>query len=199
MKDGDSYPINSRGYFERAKKRFSEGSEASLVYAILELRCAIEARLQEILDPHDHVPKKAKRTYKIDHLSKAISKNLCSENTGSTITVTDGDKTFVFRYIPVSLFLRKFAEKSGDYLHALKRPMDKKSWEALRSETEKAILALEENLTGNLLGPALMGAGNLCSLNIELENYKDTLPDFAKKAIGDDRGMILSVDYFEVQ
>ncbi len=198
MKDTDTYSISSRGYFERARKSFSEGSKASLIHAILELRCAIEARLQEILDPHDHVPKNVKRTYKIDHLSKAISKNLCKENIGSTITVTDGDKTFVFRYIPVSSFLKKFAEKSGDYLHALKRPIDDESWAALRLETEKAIFALEENLTGNLLGPALRGTGDLCSLNIELENYRDSLPDFAKSAMDDDRRMILSVDYFEV-
>lgn len=196
MQKADPYGISARAYLERAKKRFSEKSEDSLIYAVLELRCAIEARLQEILDPHDHIPKKAKKTYKIENLSKTVANKLCNENTGSQIIIRKGKDHFTLRYIPVSSSLRKFAQNAGDYLHAAKRPYNKETWKKLRTEVESAIKKLEENLQGNLLGPALINKDGHGVLNIELIDDDQVLPAFAKDK---NSAITISVDYFEVE
>ncbi len=41
------YGTHSRGYLARARQRLDEGSFESLFYAAFELRCGIEARLQQ--------------------------------------------------------------------------------------------------------------------------------------------------------
>lgn len=69
-----TYGISSRAYLDRAKKQFAKKSRECLIYAALELRCAIESRLQEILEPHEHISKKSKQTYRLSNLSQAITK-----------------------------------------------------------------------------------------------------------------------------
>lgn len=192
----DHYSINSRGYLDRAKKRISENTKESLIYAVLEIRCAIEARLQEILEPHDHVPKKQKKSYEIKKLSKTVTKNLCPEDVGSKITIHNGNKTYDLIYIPVSSYLRNFAQTAGDYLHAIQSVFDDKKWHEISLNVHLAIEKLEENLKGNLLGPALIKNDGLANLNIELIDNNEELSELLNKK---GKQLSLTVEYFEVQ
>ncbi len=196
MDKADHYSINSRGYLDRAKKRISENTKESLIYAILEIRCAIEARLQEILEPHDHVSKKQKKSYEIKKLSKTVTKNLCPEDVGSKITIYDDNKTYELMYIPVSSYLRNFAQTAGDYLHAIQSVFDDKKWHEVSSNIYITIEKLEENLKGNLLGPALIKNDGLANLNIELIDNNEELSELLNKK---GTQLSLTVEYFEVQ
>lgn len=192
----DRYSISSRGYLDRAKKRISENTKESLIYAVLEVRCAIEARLQEILEPHNHVSKKQKKSYEIKKLSKTVTKNLCPEDIGSKITIHDGNKTYDLLYIPVSSYLRNFAQTAGDYLHAMQSVFDDKKWHEINSNVHIAIMKLEENLKGNLLGPALLKNDGLANLNIELIDNNEELSELLNTK---GKQLSLTVEYFEVQ
>lgn len=196
MDKTDHYSISSRGYLERAKKRLCENTKESLIYAVLEIRCAIEARLQEILEPHDHVSKKLKKNYEIKKLSKTVTMNLCPEDVGSKIIIRDHNKTYELTYIPVSSYLRNFAQTAGDYLHAMQGIFDDKKWADIKSNIKTAIEKLDDNLKGNLLGPALNKNDGLANLNIELIDNNEELSELLNKK---GKQLSLTVEYFEVQ
>lgn len=192
------YGINARAYLERAKKQFRKNTNEALLYAVLELRCAIEARLQEILDPHSHVSKNEKKEYQIKKLSRVIAKKLCDPDTGTEVTVVIGRKKIVLRYIPVSSSLREFAQRAGDYLHPSQRLLDTKTWKALRSEVSTVIKNLEENLTGTLLGPILISKDGMGHMNIELIDNARAM-SIMKNAAKGKQQFSIDVSYFEVR
>ncbi len=66
------YKISSRDYLKRAKKRLDEGSLESLFYASFELRCGVEARMQEYLAAQKDVSKKKKHGWKIPKSAKSL-------------------------------------------------------------------------------------------------------------------------------
>lgn len=191
------YGISARAYLERARKQFGKNTNETLIYAILELRCAIEARLQEILDPHSHVSNNEKREYKMKKLSRVLAEKICDPDTGTEVTVVLGRRKIVLRYIPVSSSLRSFAQRAGDYLHTPKRPLDVKSWKALRSEVKTVIKNLEENLIGNLLGPILIAKNGMAHMNIELIDNARAMSAM-KKAAQKKEKFVIDVSYFKV-
>lgn len=191
------YGISSRSYLKRAKYLLSKSGNENLIYAMLELRCAIEARLQEILEPHDHISKNSKNEYRIPNLSKTIMNKLCDVDTGTKVIVTLGNEKITLCYIPVSSALRAFAQKAGNYLHAAQKPFKKEDWKKLKSDIEDAIERLEENLSGNLLGPLLLKKGGIVSMKVEL--IKDNRASaILAKAIKKSSEVIISVDYFKI-
>lgn len=55
------YGVGSRDYLRRAKDLLAQGTPAALFHAAFELRCGIEARLQEYRDAATKVAKLKKR------------------------------------------------------------------------------------------------------------------------------------------
>lgn len=192
------YGISARAYLDRAKKRYSDATNESLFYAAFELRCAIEARLQEILEPYDHVSENSKRSYQVGKLSKTVSDKLCDPDTGTKIIIQSDREEVTLRYIPVSSSLRKFAQRAGDYLHAAQKKFDEKTWENFRNEIMTAINNLEENLGGNLLGPILMDKNGEARLFIEIIDDNHPSSVFAKKLMLEKPRITIKVDYFKV-
>jgi hypothetical protein len=131
-----AYSLAVSAYLERIEGLLKEKTEARLLYAALELRCGVEARMKEYLDPLDHIPKSQKKEWAIAKLGLSI------EN-----AFRAGDKIMIFTvrfpkqntectlmYTPVSSRLQGIACRLGDYLHLPKANIVKDStwWNNLR-------------------------------------------------------------------
>lgn len=155
-----SYGIASRDYLARARAEIASGDAAHLFYAAFELRCGVEARLQEYLEPHSHVPDGRKRDWQVARLGKTVQGAFGPEKVARVIirSVDKGRTLAVLLYTPVTQELRGIADRLGDYLHAGKsvHPTDDPWWTELRTCLERGCDLLGGATTGTLLGPPLI-------------------------------------------
>jgi hypothetical protein len=68
------YRSDSRSYLARALGFLKKGRAEDLFYAAFELRCGIEARLQEYLEVQGHLSKKQKQGWRIADLGNKASR-----------------------------------------------------------------------------------------------------------------------------
>ena len=157
------YRFDSRHYQIRARRLLDKKSPEALFHAAFELRAGIEARMQEYLSAHEHVPKRHARQWRISKLGGNIERAFRMGDKIASFTVYDentGLKLTTLYYTPVTSKLRKMGERLGDYLHAIrKRPTDK-WWNQTRAYLEAVYRELETSNTGTLLGPPLRLRGS---------------------------------------
>lgn len=192
------YGISSRDYLARAKKCLNKGDHASLFYAAFEIRCGIEARMQEYLEAQKHISKKQRQGWQIAKLAKNIENTfkLGEKNAVLQILDTETNKvTFEARYTPVKQSLRKRGEKLGNILHSAKKyyPIDAPFWGGLRKDLERDIAQLEQATSGRLLGPLLLSPdGKSIDMKLEFANAKEQ--ETMKKFQANEK-IILKVNY----
>jgi hypothetical protein len=182
-----AYGIASRDYLERAVIRLTENSPESLFYAAFELRCGIEARMQEYLDAWDYIAKKRKSGWRIADLGRNIERAFRAGNTFVRLAVHDNQRDGLlvcFYHTPVTKKLRRQGEKLGNYLHSMKRyRADGDDWWAqLRTELRDVVEGLRIANMGTLLGPPVVRrATGKVQMNMELlpgRNVDSLLQDF---------------------
>lgn len=154
------YKIHSRDFLKRARKRLDEGTPESLIYAALEIRMGIEARLDRYHDAIDEFYKKVKRGWKISALEKNLDQIFKSGNKIVEIMIIDikTDKpTHLFYYTPVSKSLIKSGEKIGGLLHhnKLYKSREENWYIETKTYLEKIYLELENANKGTLIGPPI--------------------------------------------
>ena len=194
------YGVSARDYLERAKQRLSEGTLEGMFYAALELRSGVEARLQEYLEPHEHIAANRRTDWKVKNLHRTAEEAFQLGDQVARIAILDMKTRKViatFYYTPVQERLKSLAERFGDYLHAARRRRDDSDpfWVQLRAELTEAAGLLEEATTGTLLGPMLLG-GDSGETVMPLElppDERGTAAAAAKNLIGVD--LILDVSY----
>lgn len=113
-------PVTAISYLTRAQALELTGDEASLIYAALELRCGVEARLREHAAVAVGVSKKDARRYEIGKLGRTVENafGLHDELILLFVTMEDG-RACEFLYAPVTRRLQDIAKCCGDYLHAM--------------------------------------------------------------------------------
>lgn len=159
---GVPYGIRSRDYLVRALARLSSGSDEALFYAAFELRCGIEARIQEYLEGSKVATKKIKQGWSIAQLSKAGEKAyLNGPRIQRLAQERAGRVSAVLYYTPVGEALSLNGKKLGNYLHALQTSPNQKDgwWDAFRTLLSDTADRLVVANTGTLLGPALLKRG----------------------------------------
>jgi hypothetical protein len=185
-----SYGIASRDYLERAVIRLSENSPESLIYAAFELRCGIEARMQEYLHAWDYIGKKQKSGWRITELGRNIERAFRSGNTFVRWAVHNNQKDCLlvcFYHTPVTKKLRGQGEKLGNYLHSMKRYRadDDDWWTQLRTELRDVCRGLRIANMGTLLGPPVMSrATGKMQMNMEVppgRNVDSLLQDMMRQ------------------
>jgi hypothetical protein len=131
------------------------------LYAALELRLGIEARLHEYLDAADEVATLKKRGWQVSQLAKNIDHvfKLGEKIASFAVLGEEGEpprRTFL--YTPVSRRTRQIAERLGDYLHFTPRfaPRKEAWWQELHDLVEEGIRGLDVATTGTLLAPPLL-------------------------------------------
>jgi hypothetical protein len=156
-----SYEITSRDYLKRALAQIAEESEQALFYAAFELRCGIEARMQQYLRAWNEIFEKKKQKVKewqIDKLARDIEAAFKTGNRLIRIGARDKDSKELmvcFYHTPVTSSLRTKGKKLGDVLHAMKehRTSDDTWWEKFRTELAETAAELRIANIGTLLGP----------------------------------------------
>jgi hypothetical protein len=195
------YRCGSRAYLNRARELLKTESFESLFYAAFELRCGIEARMQECLEVAEDISEKKKKGWKIAHLGKNIQKAF---KVGDKIVqLTFQDKTSTKRctvyYTPVTVKLQKQGQQLGDYLHAIKkfRKADDPWWTSFKTLLEETCEGLTLATKGTLFGPLLLGPdGKTTKLYHEMEI--DLLADEMILAISSDgENFYLNIQYLD--
>ena len=182
------YRIHSRDYLHRARQRLDEGTAESLFYAAFELRCGIEARMQQYLEAQSHISNKMKKGWQIAQLAKNIEKAFKSGDKIVEFAIYDREtETFldVLYYTPVNAKLRKMGEQLGDYLHAMKiyRPSNDPWWAKARNFFEDVYAQLQKANFGTLLGVPLLNPQTKM-MNMSAEPAENESTDSMLQRIG---------------
>jgi hypothetical protein len=168
----EPYDATSFGYLRQARLRLADETNEALFYAAFELRCGIEAKLQEHLDVLDDLAKHKKQGWKIKQAGHEIEKAFA---TGHKVIeyriVGEGEKfSFSLFYTPVTPRTQKAAERLGELLHAMRlsRANDERWWNRTRSFLVETADALTDVNRGTLSGPILQSATHKGTLNFFL-------------------------------
>ena len=154
-----SYGVHSRDYLRRARFRLDQTTHEALFYAAFELRCGVEARMQQYLETQLKIDKKLRIGWRIADLSKQLQKRFKLGDKAAEILVLseDGANYFAtFYYTPVTSKLKNMAERLGEHCHAAKYyGPDDPWWNRFRSYLEDVYSELSMANRGSLLGPPL--------------------------------------------
>lgn len=133
-----TYSVAPSDYAARAQALRKAGDTPSLVYAALELRCGIEARLQQHAAVAVGVSKSQATQWEIKKLARTLDQAFGLGDSILLVFVNMNDgRSCQFMYAPVSSRLQEVGKRCGDYLHAL-RP-DRTSTEGFWAELRKLI------------------------------------------------------------
>lgn len=155
-----AYSLAVSAYLERIEDLLKDKTEASLLYAALELRCGVEARMKEYLDPLDHIPKSQKKEWAIPKLGLSIKNTFRTGDKIMLFTVRSPKQNAecTLMYTPVSSRLQDIACRLGDYLHLPKANIVKDSswWKNLRELIHEGYGELLLANSGELIGLPLL-------------------------------------------
>ena len=160
-----AYRTGSRDYLKRAKALRAAENIDALLYAALEIRCGIEARLHEYLDGAAKVATVKKGHWQIRLLAREVEGvfDIYSKPVQIIFTHPETNEEVKIEYTPVTAELRKIGEKLGDFLHytADHKLASKAFINRLTSLIDEGIKGLEFSTRGSLLGPPRgSGPGN---------------------------------------
>jgi hypothetical protein len=192
------YGTSSRDYLARAKHCLKESDRSFLFYAAFEIRCGVEARMQEYLEVQEHISKKKRQGWKVAQLARNIEDAFRIGQKDAVVLVRDPVSKEVLlevRYTPVKKSLHKRSETLGNYLHSAKKlhPSDSPFWDQFRRELELAVAELEHANSGNLLGPMLLCPNGEIDMKLELPNNEAS--QWAKKLLFKGAQKVLEVRY----
>ncbi len=155
-----TYAVASADYVERMKTLLDDGTQASLIYAALELRCGVEARLREYVETIEHIPKNQKKEWAVAKLGRSIE---TAYRTGDkimifTIIFPEDGAQLQLMYTPVFKRLQDIANRLGDYLHVPKFDVADNHawWQQLRKQLAEAYPLLLLATSGELIGLPLI-------------------------------------------
>jgi hypothetical protein len=155
----NSYGISSTAHLRRALGQLADGSQASLFYAAFELRCGIEARLQDYLDAQRQTSKWKKQGWKIVAAAKELERTfrVGVKIVEAGVLDESGQMRFALYYTPVGRQLRDSGAKLGNVLHALRKPHDDEDewWTDTRRWLQQIAGDLAVANQGTLLGPVV--------------------------------------------
>src|SRR5437868_1863709 len=154
-----TYDATSYGYLRRASRRLADGTKEALFYAAFELRCGIEAKLQEHLDVLEDLAKHKRKGWKIRQAGHEIEKAFATGHKVLEYRVVGEGERFSFSlfYTPVTPSTQKAAERLGELLHAMtiSRSNEDLWWNRTRSFLIETANALADVNRGTLSGPIL--------------------------------------------
>jgi hypothetical protein len=119
-----TYDASVEGYLKRCKEHRDAGTLRDLLYAALELRLGVEARLAESVQAVEGLTVAQRRQWKVVHLANTLQAAKWSK--GDDILVMlyrlkDPEETVELHYFPVTKRLTDTVGRLGDFLHRNKR------------------------------------------------------------------------------
>lgn len=195
-----SYSSASKAYLDRMKSRLEEGTKEALIYAALELRCGVEARLKEYIETIEHIPKSQKKEWAVAKLGRSLES---AYRTGDkimifTIRLHENSGEIQLLYTPVTKRLQDIANRVGDFLHAVRHELVSTGdwWKELRDLLDEAYPLLKLANAGQLVGlPLLHRPTNTTTMRVVFEGEDDRSALIAKLAKGETH--VISVQYID--
>jgi hypothetical protein len=158
-----AYKTSVEDYIERISTLRRTGDDASLLYAALELRCGIEAKLRENVWQLKSANKTQRREYKASKLGKTIEESFKSGDNMMLLSVICEQLNICvqLKYFPVSSRLQKIHDELGDFLHhpLWKEKEVERWWERLRALVKEGYGELQIAAAGELLVMPVNTAG----------------------------------------
>lgn len=151
-------PVSASSYLARAQELRKRNDKASLIYAALELRCGVEARLQAYVSVARGVSKRQAEEWRIKNLVRTLEGAFGLGDSMLLVFVTMGDgRACQFIYAPVTSRLQEIAQRCGDCLHALppERVASPEFWSDLRSMVTEGCGLLELACASEILRPTV--------------------------------------------
>jgi len=154
------YKIGTRDFLWRARKKLDENVPESIIYAALELRMGVEARLKKYNEALEEFSKEKKKGWRIKILDKHLENMFRTGKKITEIWIIDNDSgrvKGVLYHTPLSKTLVKNSEKIGDILHAnnLYKSQKDEWYSETKKFLEKTYLELHKANRGTLLAPML--------------------------------------------
>lgn len=171
----EKYAVSSSSFSERASALAASDRRADLLYAALELRLGIEARVQSYVHANEQISNQLKKGY---HAGKLTSALRATHSDGRNVAIIEvrpksGSDGCRFEFIPLSSNLSSAYDKLGNFLHYKEKgpSFTDEWWGQLGVLLPAACKDLEVCVRGNLLGvPLWKRSTNQLSLKIELPN-----------------------------
>jgi len=134
------------------------GDAVSLMYAALELRCGIEARLQEFAAHVPGITKKQAREWEIKKLGRTLDAAFRAGDRILLLLVQlHSGQVAQFMYAPVTSRLQEIGKRCGDYLHV--RPGldedDDRRWAQLSQMLHEGCGLLRMSCSSEILCPTM--------------------------------------------
>lgn len=195
-----TYSSASGAYLERMESRLHEGTEEALIYAALELRCGVEARLKEYIETIEHIPKSQKKEWAVAKLGRSLES---AYRTGDkimifTIRLAENAGDIQLLYTPVTKRLQDIANRVGDFLHAVRHEFVSHPgwWKELRDLLNEAYPLLKLANSGQLIGlPLLHRPTKTTTMRVVFEGEDDRSALVAKLVQGETH--VISVQYID--
>ena len=151
------YRTLTYNFAQRAAGLAATGTRADLIYAALEVRMGVEARLQSYVQANDEVSSALKKGWQIPKLFKGLEKTFSnSSQVVEFVTSVPGVEPVKMHFIPVSSRLRGHAERFGNALHLTAHSHSSERWWAdLKLSVDEAVRDLEVCAQATLLGVPL--------------------------------------------
>lgn len=152
-----SYGITARDYLARAKALRASGNPEALLYAALEIRCGIEARLNEYLAGAAKIATVKRGLWQIRHLSREVESifDVYTKAVVARFVHPETGEKMKIEYTPVTPELKKIGEMLGDFLHftPAHKSVAAGFIERLTAVVDSGIHGLAFATRGTLLGP----------------------------------------------
>lgn len=151
-------PRLSSDFLERAEGIRIRKDASSLMYAALELRCGIEARLQEFASNAPGVTKKQARDWEIKKLGRTVDAAFRMGDKILILLVQLHEKPVAqFIYAPVTARLQDIGKKCGDYLHVRRDPPSEEdgNWAQLAQLLHEGCGLLRMSCSSEILCPTM--------------------------------------------
>jgi len=147
-------------FLQRAHRRLTSEEPHELLYAALELRLGIEARLDEHKQGMENISKKLSKGWELAFVSRQIRKVFSQTDMAYSfeLELDDGLPPIGFLYTPVSSRLVKIGARLGELLHFRKIPHHPGElwWNASRQLIVEGLQHLAIASVGELLAPPLV-------------------------------------------
>ncbi|SDB11437.1 hypothetical protein SAMN05660653_00536 [Desulfonatronum thiosulfatophilum] len=180
--------LSSRAHLARAKEHAAASDPHRLLYAALELRLSIEARLHDYAERAGEFIRIPDNVWQIKELRKRVSSVFsASEKPLSLRLVNKKDKKKVeIFYVPVSTHVQKIGQRLGDYLHSasLAKLSKPAQFDAFCELVKDGIMEMEFVHTGILRGPPLQRGDGSITLSLEMGHQPEA--DALVSAVGDE-------------
>ncbi|PTR06309.1 hypothetical protein C8R32_11123 [Nitrosospira sp. Nsp5] len=196
-----AYSLAVSAYLERIDGLLKDGTDASLLYAALELRCGVEARMKEYLEPLEHIPKSQKKEWAIAKLARSIEKAFRVGDKIMIFTVRSHrlDTECTLMYTPVSSRLQEVTNRLGVYLHFPKDNSvpDPTWWNHLRELICEGYGELLLANSGELIGlPLLHKPTGRINVRAVIPNG-DPRENFIAELVASGEAHVINVQYIE--